>query len=205
MHFGKRLAEFLASDARLVCLNYKQLKRHIKSGDFAGFLTLLESEVTKISISVTEFLEYLELKIALLQKELCELGVVYRESHLRAMIEYLDVQDHIKPEEAVDALVAEAALPERLVQEVKEVVSARNDLNEFLEINACGFRKIVKKFRKRASPDETPKYKHALDGERISKLFDTVAALTLLVPSDCRTDLFSPDSVGEELAMFIDC
>ena len=201
MHFGKRLTEFIARDGRLKPLSYKQLKQFIKSGQVDGFMEALDMEIASLNGCISEYLVFLELRTALVQQQLLQSGVVFKEDRVRDILEFLNVTGHLTKYEAVAAL-AKKELPADVLSALAELVDGRNGLLEFVEINACGLRKIVKKFSKRAVDCQKPNYKHAIDAERIITLVSTVDCLADLAEMHANTMPERLD-VGEELKLFI--
>ncbi len=199
MHFGKRLAEFVARDPRLKSLDYKQLKRFIKSSDFAGFLHALQLELAALNACISEYLDFCELRAALVQQQLVTLGLAFKESRLHVILDNLNAKDHLTTAEAVQVLASSKTVPADLHQAISELANGRDGLLEFVEINACGVRKIVKKFAKRAIDYERPNYNHAIDGNRIVTLVSTIDCMISLA----NIQQASPTIHSEELKLFM--
>ena len=200
MHFGKKISAFLA-EGGLRCVDYKALKRIIKSGNFSQFWDAMVGEIEKVTHSVNSRVLDIEIQIGMAQLLLMKRRLLFTEIQLQEYRSMFAVPDWLSDAAYVDDLVEifedDRDGPEEGENSMLQLVADVNHLIAFLEINACGFRKIAKKFSKRSGNTPTPKYME----------FFNKASFTQLVLAVSYLKTFGAPAVerfGEELTVIVD-
>ena len=167
MHFGKLLLAFKPAEG-LRILNYKQLKKIIKSGLFSEFPDSFKTEIDLVSVSVNSYIQRLLLAAARVQVSLLKKRVLFTQDQVADFKHYMKipeiVPDDLFAEELVN--VFEKSQPDPIEDDCTEVdafVQEFNEFCDFLEISSCGFRKIVKKFTKRSNGMPVPSHSDFFD------------------------------------------
>ena len=202
MHFGKRLLAFQTAQG-LRLLNYKQLKKIIKSAQFDEFAPALVVEIETVAACINRHFDYLRLKAARLQVLLLQNRLLFTQQQVHDFRSYLkipiNVSDSILGAELVNVFESTKAdqLEEGPAGYQEAIASFVYDLNEFalyLDINSCGFRKIVKKFTKRSDGMSVPSYNDFFDKAAFDSLRAFAEALS-------HFGVKHTVQIGEELAL----
>lgn len=196
MHFGKRLSLFEAPPG-VVVLNYKGLKKLIKSAEFAKFPGALISEINGIRQTVLLAIKSFELKLAKIQRQLVLQDRIFSPEQIRYLREKLKLHD--LPDLTDEAMIDGLANKNALEKETEEIANFRKEFDAFfdyLDITACGIRKITKKFKKRSVSDcgEVPCF---LPASQISAIFQITTGLCKL------SNLSAPLPPGAELSALL--
>ena len=202
MHFGKRLAAFRATGC-LRSVDYKALKKIIKSGQFADFWSTMEAEIGCVSTSVQQRIDEIETSAGKAQLALVQFRQLFTPnllSHFRAFLQPLSLtlvaddklvtdmaeiyQKAALSRDRVHAITGNSNNPQaddekKAKHAVSSFVEELSDLLAFLDINACGFRKIVKKFAKRSGGMPTPPFANFVDFEAVHALTKVAGQLVV--------------------------
>ena len=158
-------------------LDYKGLKKLIKSGNFSQFPTFLVAEVVAVRESLMEGISRFEKAAADIQKEFVMNGSLFSPEQVAFLLKKLKLSN--LPSVTTDSFVRSLAKP--VVGD--QVTILRNELNAWLEyadISACGVRKISKKFRKRSGINETAEVPCLVEVSKIKRLIAVVEGLCSL-------------------------
>jgi hypothetical protein len=198
MHFGKRLAAFNAEHKSWRCLDYKSLKRIIKNSEFDAFFAALSFEINSLASTIHGVLSEIELEAARCQLDLIRCRLLFAQSELQNYRGIIHLDTCVSDRKFAHdlATVISSSLSPVQATCLVEFVEKLNHFSIFLDMNACGLRKIVKKFSKRSNQLETPVFNQIFPMLSIGKLRE-VADLMLLFGAPAISPL------GPELSTLI--
>ena len=194
MHFGKRLLLFEAPEGSRV-LDYKALKKLIKSGNFSEFPGALVAEGLAVRESLMQQISRLELLGASIQKGMLLNGSIFSPEQVSFLLKKLKLSK--LPHVTTDSFVNSVA---KRVDYSEDVTPLKMELNAFLQyadICACGVRKIAKKFRKRSGITENAELPVLVEPARVKRIIAVTEGLCSIakVPP--------PQSPGSEISSLI--
>jgi SPX domain protein involved in polyphosphate accumulation len=173
MHFGKRLAEYVCPPG-LVCMDYKRLKKYIKSSLFEDFLFNLEIEIKRVREYADLYISDLEIELGQIQQSGLEYGSLIQAEYLKIRMESLNLV------ETDTALLLKFLSRKYPLAPTNTGSSTRlASFFKFLDINSCGFRKIVKKFRKRSNYYLPIPYSAFIPVERVKDILNCGVILNI--------------------------